>query len=83
MEIKRYDVANREIEFYPQYYRDKYFTPNPNGRFIKWDELPESIKTLLINPNCEAQDCRNIAEIHLCKNHFEEINHVLKLPEEK
>lgn len=47
--IQRYDVTPKEKELYPQYYQDKYFAPNPNGRFIRWEDLPETIKKVIEN----------------------------------
>lgn len=46
--IQRIDVAEREVKLYPQYYQDKYFAPNPNGRFIKWEDIPKEIQELLM-----------------------------------
>lgn len=44
--ILRIDVIEREEKLYPQYYQDKYFAPNPNGRFVKWEDITQTVKEL-------------------------------------
>jgi hypothetical protein len=47
MKIQRVDLSKQDLERYPQYYRDKYFVPSPEGRFVRWADLPKEIQELL------------------------------------
>ena len=52
--IKRYDLSDYDLQTYPQYYRDKYFVPKENGRFVLW----EDVKYLLEDKSLNYQRCK-------------------------
>jgi hypothetical protein len=46
--IQRIDVVERELKFYPQYYGDKYFGPNPTGRFLRHEDLKANVSDISV-----------------------------------
>lgn len=46
--IQRIDLSKQDLERYPQYYRDKYFVSCPEGRFIRWNDIPKNIQDMLM-----------------------------------
>ena len=48
MKNLRVDLSKQDLERYPQYFRDKYFVPDENGRFVRWDSIPVEIQKMLL-----------------------------------
>ena len=45
--VKRFDLSDKDLKYYSQYYKDINFIEKENVRFVKWNDIPENIKTLL------------------------------------
>lgn len=37
--IQRIDINDHDLRNYPQYFRDKYFVPKEEGRFVLWKDV--------------------------------------------